>query len=285
MMIVIIMVMAMMIMTTTTIIINNNNNDNDGDDDDEDDEEDDRRRRWKRNQHLRHHHHHRRRHIIVIVVVISISINLVNHKPHFFHFLPSSLAYTARAQNESELTISIHLVDHVLQLGLRWILSKRPHHRAQFFGGDGAVTILVEQWERLFELCTKKEGNIVFTTPNFSSFTQNWALGLVCCNTILSVQSSQLAEPLWTDPGLKKWNLCARADLNSKKKKKRGGEGADGEWISKNLRPSPVPRKRQKKKKQQKSHHHHSVCLLLCLTSLSEDSSIIIALWLPYLST
>ena len=54
-------------------------------------------------------------------------------------------------------TVCIHLVDHVLQLGLRGVLSQRPHHCAQFFGGDGAVTVLVEQRERLLELCREGE--------------------------------------------------------------------------------------------------------------------------------
>ena len=41
--------------------------------------------------------------------------------------------------------------------------------------------------------------------------------------------SSQLAEPLWTDPGLKNRNWCARADLHLKKEKKvqAGNESSD----------------------------------------------------------
>lgn len=42
------------------------------------------------------------------------------------------------------LTISVHLVDHVLQLRLRRVLAQRPHDRAELFGGDCAVTVLVE---------------------------------------------------------------------------------------------------------------------------------------------
>ena len=37
-------------------------------------------------------------------------------------------------------------------------------------------------------------------------------------------QSSQLAEPLWADPGLKEWNYCSRTNLHLKKKKCAGGE-------------------------------------------------------------
>ena len=44
-------------------------------------------------------------------------------------------------------------------------------------------------------------------------------------------QSSQFAEPLWTDSGLKKWNWCAQTDLHFKKKKSIGEE-----WI---IKPSP----------------------------------------------
>lgn len=44
----------------------------------------------------------------------------------------------------SSLTISVHLVDHVLQLGLRRVLAQRPHDCAELFGGDRAVTVLVE---------------------------------------------------------------------------------------------------------------------------------------------
>lgn len=42
------------------------------------------------------------------------------------------------------LTVSVHLVDHVLQLGLCGVLAQRPHDGTELFGGDGAVAILVE---------------------------------------------------------------------------------------------------------------------------------------------
>lgn len=42
------------------------------------------------------------------------------------------------------LTVSIHLVDHVLQLCLCGILAQRPHDGAELFGGDCAITVLVE---------------------------------------------------------------------------------------------------------------------------------------------
>merc|ERR1719211_160116 len=49
--------------------------------------------------------------------------------------------------------VGVDFVDHVLQLSLCGILPKRPHHGAKLLGGDGSVTILVEQGERLLELC------------------------------------------------------------------------------------------------------------------------------------
>lgn len=42
------------------------------------------------------------------------------------------------------LTVSVHLIDHVLQFGLCGVLAQRPHDGAELFGGDGAVTVLVE---------------------------------------------------------------------------------------------------------------------------------------------
>lgn len=50
------------------------------------------------------------------------------------------------------LTVGVHLIDHVLQLCLSGVLPQRAHDCAQFFGGDGAVPILIKQGERLLEL-------------------------------------------------------------------------------------------------------------------------------------
>ena len=52
-------------------------------------------------------------------------------------------------------------------------------------------------------------------------------------------QSSQLAEPLWTDPWPKEWNWCARADLHfkRKRKKKKRKKSEGGERF---VEPSPV---------------------------------------------
>merc|ERR1719474_2440170 len=50
------------------------------------------------------------------------------------------------------VAISIDLVDHVLKFGLCWVLSQGPHYCAQVFGGDCAISILVEQGECFFEL-------------------------------------------------------------------------------------------------------------------------------------
>lgn len=42
------------------------------------------------------------------------------------------------------LTVSIHLIDHVLQFSLCGVLAQRPHDGAKLFGGDGAIAILVK---------------------------------------------------------------------------------------------------------------------------------------------
>lgn len=62
------------------------------------------------------------------------------------------------------LTISIHLIDHILQLSLSGVLSQRAHHSPELLGGDRPITVLVKQRERLFELCAVKSDNI--SIPN-----------------------------------------------------------------------------------------------------------------------
>lgn len=42
------------------------------------------------------------------------------------------------------LTVSVHLIDHVLQFSLCGVLAQRPHDGAKLFGGDGAVTVFVK---------------------------------------------------------------------------------------------------------------------------------------------
>merc|ERR1740117_2348858 len=59
------------------------------------------------------------------------------------------------------VTISIHLIDHVLKLCFGWVLSKRSHHCSQFLRGDGTVTILIEQGEGLLELGNLFLGQLV----------------------------------------------------------------------------------------------------------------------------
>ena len=50
------------------------------------------------------------------------------------------------------VTISIDLVDHVLEFSLSGVLTKGAHDSAELLGGDGAITVLVEQGEGLLEL-------------------------------------------------------------------------------------------------------------------------------------
>lgn len=49
------------------------------------------------------------------------------------------------SEGRQALTVSIHLVDHVLQLGLCGVLTQRAHDCAQLFGGDGTVPIFVKE--------------------------------------------------------------------------------------------------------------------------------------------
>ena len=48
-------------------------------------------------------------------------------------------------------TISINFIDHILKFCFCGVLSKRSHDCAQLLGSDGAVTILIEEGEGLFE--------------------------------------------------------------------------------------------------------------------------------------
>ncbi len=50
------------------------------------------------------------------------------------------------------VSVSVNLIDHVLKFSFRGVLSKGAHNCAELLGGDGAVTILVEQGEGLLEL-------------------------------------------------------------------------------------------------------------------------------------
>merc|ERR1711924_275685 len=48
---------------------------------------------------------------------------------------------------DGSIAISVHLVDHVLQFGLSWVLPEGTHHCTQLLGGNGAITVLVEEGE------------------------------------------------------------------------------------------------------------------------------------------
>jgi len=56
------------------------------------------------------------------------------------------------SRSRAGLTVRVHLVDHVLQLGLGGVLSQRTHHGAKLLRGDRPITVLIEERERLFEL-------------------------------------------------------------------------------------------------------------------------------------
>lgn len=50
------------------------------------------------------------------------------------------------------LTVSVHLVDHVLEFFFRGVLAQRSHDRAQLLGRDPPIAILVEEGEGFLEL-------------------------------------------------------------------------------------------------------------------------------------
>ena len=51
------------------------------------------------------------------------------------------------------VSVRVDFVYHVLQLSFRRVLAQTPHHSSQLFGGDGSVTILIEQRKRFLEFC------------------------------------------------------------------------------------------------------------------------------------
>ena len=59
------------------------------------------------------------------------------------------------------LTVGVHLVNHVLKLGLGGILPQGAHHGPELFGGDGTITVFIKQRERLLELCKGGVGALV----------------------------------------------------------------------------------------------------------------------------
>ena len=49
------------------------------------------------------------------------------------------------------MAINIYRVDHILNLGLCWILATSPHGCVQLLGRDRPVHVLVKHVERLLE--------------------------------------------------------------------------------------------------------------------------------------
>jgi hypothetical protein len=50
-------------------------------------------------------------------------------------------------------TISVHLINHILEFCLCRILPQGSHHRPQLFGGYRAIPVLIEEAKGLLELC------------------------------------------------------------------------------------------------------------------------------------
>jgi len=70
------------------------------------------------------------------------------------------------SQKENRHTVSVDFIDHVLKLSLGWVLTEGPHDCAQLLGGDGAVTILVEEGEGFLELCDLFFSQLVSLSKN-----------------------------------------------------------------------------------------------------------------------
>ena len=54
---------------------------------------------------------------------------------------------------DGAIVVGVHLVDHILQLRLAWVLAERAHNGAQFFGGDLACSAA------LLVICRCEVGN------------------------------------------------------------------------------------------------------------------------------
>ncbi len=52
---------------------------------------------------------------------------------------PSASTYPCQAPQEGARTA--HLVDHILELGLRWVLPERAHDGTELLGGDCSIAI------------------------------------------------------------------------------------------------------------------------------------------------
>merc|ERR1719195_624702 len=62
---------------------------------------------------------------------------------------------------DGAISISIDLIDHVLELSFGWVLTQGSHHCAQLFRRDGSITIFVEKREGLLELSNLLLGQLV----------------------------------------------------------------------------------------------------------------------------
>ena len=87
---------------------------------------------------LTHHHHHHHHHILIIALIITIMIIIASssssHPAHILTIIFPS----------SSLLMSCNLASVLFGQG--------AHDGAELFRGDGAIPVLVEERERLFEL-------------------------------------------------------------------------------------------------------------------------------------
>ena len=95
----------------------------------------------------------------------------------FLHLILSVGLFDLHGHHGEELgevdrpvAVGVHLVDHVLQLGLGRVLSERAHHRSQFLRRDRAVAVLVKKRKCFFEFCKKYTQKVLMKM--FGGFTK-----------------------------------------------------------------------------------------------------------------
>lgn len=86
------------------------------------------------------------------------SVAFVDTQTQLSHLQKKSKGPKTVVETIGILTVGVHLVDHVLKLGLGGVLPQGAHHRPELLGGDGAVAVFIEQRERLLELCKGSVG-------------------------------------------------------------------------------------------------------------------------------
>lgn len=115
------------------------------------------------------------------------------------------------------LTISIHFIDHILQLRLCRILAQRAHDCTQLFGGDGAISILVKERKCLLELWLQKKSEWALSKADMSH--QQYDSGFKILKRVNSLRKMLIKVQVNTLSPLCTVNSQLAQDLEKKKKK------------------------------------------------------------------